>query len=150
MNKAIMIPLMIVVLVSFLTISSSTYEPPTAEADLEDYDTYSFSVGGETISLTIPLVGEIELDAYSMIGFLTALVGAMALTGVRLLDSGLSERSQRTISTFLFWATIYALFAGTTYGILDGWGVLGDMFFVSLTMIYAIGIFSDINYSDTG
>lgn len=116
--------------------------------DLIDYGTNSyaeapdgsgtFSTGSEST-----LFG---MDALS--GTLLIIIIAItivAVIGLRIFDSGLSEHSIKVISTGLLYGGIWLSLSVLGYGMLNAIPVFGSILWVVLTLMYTIGVINKFN-----
>ena len=151
MNKFILFPLAIVVMVTLMVMANTGFEPPsTTTDDFGGGDSDFQTTPEDTITVSFPLIGSFEMSIFALLGFNAIVLGAVALLGIRGLGSGLSDTTQTIVMTALIYGTLFTGFAGVTYGILDDWGIMGTLIFVTLTLVYMIGIVTEVQGKTSG
>jgi hypothetical protein len=69
----------------------------------------------------------------------------VAVIGLRIFDSGLSEHSIKVISTGLLYGGIWLSLSVLGYGMLNAIPVFGSILWVILTLMYSIGVINKFN-----
>ena len=152
MNKFILFPLAIVVMVTLMVMANTGFSPPVTDTETDQYQGDIELQGNvtETITVSFRLIGSFEMSIFALLGFNALVLGAVALLGVRGLGSGLSDTTQVIVMNTLIYGTLFTGFAGVTYGILEDWGTMGTLIFVAVTLIYMIGIINEIQGKTSG
>lgn len=147
MNKLVMFPLTIMIILTFISFVSgttyqSTYDPNQGGThnSTTDGDTHSgtYNTGAAKININIWALAAVISGV--MILLLTA-VGIGIVSGIEVLGSGLGEMAQRLIFKSVFWIGLWTILSLAVLGLLtiDTTG-LSLMFWVAISFIEAIGL----------
>lgn len=139
MNKLIMIPLSILLILSAITFVSGGYLS-SGTVDVQDGGT--INVNGSAGTVNVPNAGEQSFYIWGLEGAIVILVAAMALaivSGITVFGSGLGEGAQRMIflTTALFglWICLSVINTQLILSI----GVAGSLLWLLLTIMYVLG-----------
>lgn len=153
MNKLIYIPLIVLFAVMLV---NRAYQTQSANA-LTSYElnnTYTVN----------PITGQMEVNGTSTIletqsmdldlgidlttGFLSVIIGCVALgtgIGIKIIDTGISERAQKIIFTSAVVFGLWGIFSVLTYDLIADIPLIGATVWLVLTFILMIGFFQEIN-----
>lgn len=134
----ILIPLTIMIFLSILTVilgndwssigASSSFGGSNSEGTFNVGTTADFSID--------PLIGAIAI--------IIIIVGICAIIGIRLLDSGLSDQSQRTLTIGITYIGLWSLFSAMGEPLIRAIPSFGALIYIGLTIMYAIGVIQKI------
>jgi hypothetical protein len=110
-------------------------------------DSTSAAVNGTTTGLSYN-ADNVFLDIGVLNGalvILTVVIALAILFGIRILDSGLSDSSVRTITTAVLYGSIWISLSLLAYSGIIMIEVFGALIYVVLTFLYVIGVVQKIN-----
>ena len=159
MNKFLVYPLLLLFIVQILMFASVGYESPLSNTGAVDevdmgggYAENITAPEGLTLSLfgfkvatlSFPINEVVPWNINDLFAGIVVVVGIIAILGLRVVNTGLSDTTQTVIMTFLIWGGLYALLSGLTFGLLDGmtgvWANIGTITLWSITLIYIVGL----------
>jgi len=138
MNKLILFPLAILVIITIFWIMLG-----------ESIEIYGFEGVFEGSGTDIPVEFTINIDPIEgMIGSLIGIAVAIALIGIRILGSGLSEKSVHIISTAILYTAFWGTLSLFSYDLFGEIPIFGAALYILLTILYAGG--AAMEFSDEG
>ena len=78
------------------------------------------------------------------IAWFTIIAGISAGVGVKILASGLSDESIKVIIKVIIYSTLWGLLSTGAWGLIWSIEVFGGLIYLSLTLVYAIGVIQGI------
>lgn len=76
---------------------------------------------------------------------LIAILGVSAILGLRVINTGLSDESVRTLTILIFYLVVWLVFSALAYSLIVSIEVIGAFLYVVLTILFTLGVFQKIH-----
>lgn len=149
MNKLILVPLTAIIMLALLSMTYSN----TGGTFSGQYSSQAVNATLEGSNVTAPNVG---MPAFNLSGIdmaLIILVSALAIggiAGIRILGTGVSDLSQKLIIISIIYLGLWAVFSILANNLILTMGIFGGVIWLILTIIYLLGVSSNITGSGDG
>lgn len=119
--------------------------------------TWSGISGGETMSETVLVNGTVTTVEFiqdwsfsiteleGAIGWLTAIVGLVAIVGIKLFGSGLSDQTVRITTLVIVYSSIWTLLSIPAFPLITSIEVFGPLIYIVMTIGYAVGVVNNFD-----
>ncbi len=119
--------------------------------------TWSGIGGGSLVSETVLVNGTATTLEYvqdwsfsiteleGAIGWLTAIVGLVAVIGIRLFGSGLSDQTVRITTLVIVYSSIWTLLSIPAFPLITSIEIFGPLIYIVLTIGYAVGVIQNFD-----
>lgn len=71
------------------------------------------------------------------------LIGILILLGFRILNSGLSDETVKTLTVFIEYLILWLIFSVLSYPLIISIEVIGGFLYIFLTILFVIGVFQE-------
>lgn len=71
------------------------------------------------------------------------LIAILVLLGFRILNSGLSDETVKTLTTFIEYMVLWLIFSVLSYPLIISIQVIGGFLYIFLTILFVIGVFQE-------
>ena len=127
----------LIVLTIFNIVIGSSFN----EIQFESYDIEAVINGSDTSYTLQNLDFVFNIDSLTGAIAIIILIGLLCcLIGIRILGSGLSETSVRFLTTSIFYTGVWSLFSVLSYDLIISIEVFGLLLYITLTIIYVLGV----------
>jgi hypothetical protein len=79
------------------------------------------------------------------LAIIIALIGISAIVGIKVLGSGISEQSVRTIIIIVGYGSIWGVFSVLAINLISSIELFGWVLYIALTVVYAIGVMNKLS-----
>lgn len=79
---------------------------------------------------------------------LISVIGIAVLIGIRVLNSGLSDQAQGTMTTVVFYVALWLVFSALSNNLIQSIEVIGSILYIILTIAFAIGVFQKVQKNE--
>lgn len=119
----------------------------TKQGSFSDVSSSSFLENGTQSNWTVYSTSSgFYIDEFEgAIIILVIIVAIVAVIGLRIFNSGLSDSGIRTITIIIFYASLWGIFSVMAYDLIISIAIFGSFIYVILTIIFIMGVFQTIH-----
>lgn len=150
LNKLMMVPMAVVLLIAVLSTLMSGSASYTSNMDLDGYGSGGITNNSGTEDISIEGVTDQTINVSGIQAGLAILIAGISVgiaSGIRVFGSGLSDTAQKLIFMTAVYYGIWALFSVFAWSLLEDLAIFGSILWIMMTIIFTIGFAQDFNGS---